>query len=114
MTGCDRRLLGSLGIHDGSLAAWVKEHQRSNAPDAISDDELQRLRKDNAELKQDCEILKRAGRTFCERDNQVSRCWFIDDNHHLFEVKRLCELVGVSSGPLLSLETATNLRARAC
>jgi len=26
----------------------------------------------------------------------VSRCWFVDDNRYLFEVKRLCELVGVS------------------
>ena len=53
----------SLGIHDGSLAAWVKEHQRNNAPGAISEDEradLKRLRKENAELKQDREILKRA------------------------------------------------------
>ena len=60
------KVAGSLGIHDGSLAAWVKEHQRSNAPDAISDDELQRLRKDNAELKQDCEILKRAAARFAK------------------------------------------------
>ena len=26
----------------------------------------------------------------------MSRCWFVDDNRHLFKVKRLCELVGVS------------------
>jgi len=56
----------SLGIHDGSLDAWVREHQRSNAPGAISDDELQRLRKENAELKQDREILKRAAARFAK------------------------------------------------
>ena len=59
----------SLGIHDGSLAAWVKEHERNNAPGALSDDEraeLKRLRKENAELKQDREILKRAAVYFAK------------------------------------------------
>ena len=26
----------------------------------------------------------------------MSRCWFVDDHRHLFQVQRLCELVGVS------------------
>ena len=57
----------SLGIADGSLAAWVKEHQRRSAPGALSEDEraeLKRLRKENAELKQDREILKKAAQYF--------------------------------------------------
>ena len=57
----------SLGIADGSLAAWVKEHEKRTAPGALSEDEraeLKRLRKEVAELKQDREILKRAAQYF--------------------------------------------------
>jgi transposase len=57
----------SLGIADGSLAAWVKEHEKRTVPGALSEDEraeLKRLRKENAELKQDREILKRAAQHF--------------------------------------------------
>ena len=59
----------SLGIHGGSLSVWVTEHQRNNAPGAISEDEragLKRLRKENAELKKDHETLKRAAVYFAK------------------------------------------------
>ncbi|MFT4616115.1 MAG: transposase [Minisyncoccia bacterium] len=59
----------SLGIHDGSLSTWVKEHERNNTPGALSDDEraeLKGLHKENAELKQDREILKRAAVYFAK------------------------------------------------
>lgn len=56
----------SLGIHDGSLAAWVKDHQKQSEPGALDDEcaELKRLRKEVAELRQDREILKRAAQYF--------------------------------------------------
>jgi transposase len=57
----------SLGIADGSLAAWVKDYRKQSEPGALNEDEraeLQRLRKENAELKQDREILKRAAQYF--------------------------------------------------
>ena len=59
----------SLDIHDGSLSTWGKEHERNNTPGALSDDEraeLKRLCKENAELKQDREILKRAAVYFAK------------------------------------------------
>ena len=49
----------SLGIHDGSLPAWVKDHNKQSEPGALDDDEraeLKRLRKEVAELRQDREI----------------------------------------------------------
>ena len=56
-----------MGIHDGSLGAWVKEFERDEAPGALDPDEraeLARLRKENAELRQDREILRKAAAYF--------------------------------------------------
>jgi transposase len=59
----------SLGIHDGSLAAWVKDAERDETPGALDPDEraeLARLRKENAELRQDREILRKAAAFFAK------------------------------------------------
>lgn len=57
----------SLGISDGSLAAWIVADEKSREPGALSDDErfeLVRLRKELAEVKQDREILRKAAQYF--------------------------------------------------
>jgi len=55
-----------LGISDGSLAAWEKEFPDGDADelDAGERAELERLRKENAELKLDREILRKAAQYF--------------------------------------------------
>ena len=55
-----------LGISDGSLAAWEKEFPDGDAEelDAGERAELERLRKENAELKLDREILRKAAQYF--------------------------------------------------
>ncbi len=61
------RVAESLGISDGSLAAWVAEFDRCDASGALNDDEraeLARLRKELAEVKQDREILRKAAQYF--------------------------------------------------
>ncbi len=52
----------SLGISDGSLAAWVKEIEARAAPP--------RLRKENADLKLDREILRKAAAYFARETNR--------------------------------------------
>lgn len=57
----------SLGISDGSLAAWVKEIDAADEPGALDADEraeLARLRKENADLRMDREILRKAAAYF--------------------------------------------------
>lgn len=61
----------SLGIAEGTLWNWVKAARkgadRDADPDALSEserDELRRLRKENAELRTDKEILRRAAAYF--------------------------------------------------
>ena len=63
----------SLGISDGSLAAWVKEVEASEQPgalDASERAELARLRKENADLKLDREILRKAAAYFARETNR--------------------------------------------
>ena len=57
----------SLGISDGSLAAWVKEIDAADelgALDANERAELARLRKENQDLRMDREILRKAAAFF--------------------------------------------------
>ena len=59
----------SLGISDGSLAAWVKEADAADEPGALDANERAeraRLRKENAELRMDREILRKADAYFAK------------------------------------------------
>lgn len=61
------RVAESLGISDGSLAAWVKEADAAAEPgglDASKRAELARLRRENADLRMDREILRKAAAYF--------------------------------------------------
>src|SRR6266536_881422 len=54
-----------LGIHDGTLANWVNmdRRRREGAGSGLSEDEraeLARLRRENAELRMRCDVLKRS------------------------------------------------------
>ena len=62
----------SLGISDGSLAAWVKQ-ARVEAESGLDPDEraeLERLRKENRELRMDREILRKAAAYFARETNR--------------------------------------------
>lgn len=62
----------SLGISDGTLAAWVKQARR-DAESGLDPDEraeLERLRKENRELRMDREILRKAAAYFARETNR--------------------------------------------
>lgn len=61
------RVAEDLGISDASLAAWEKEFPDGSDPEQLDVGEraeLARLRKENAELKLDREILRKAAQYF--------------------------------------------------
>ncbi len=61
------RVAEDLGISDASLASWEKEFPDGSDPDQLDAGEraeLDRLRKENAELKLDREILRKAAQYF--------------------------------------------------
>ncbi|MCB1247539.1 MAG: transposase [Acidimicrobiia bacterium] len=62
----------SLGISDNTLAAWVKQ-ARVEAESGLDPDEraeLERLRKENRELRLDREILRKAAAYFARETNR--------------------------------------------
>ena len=62
----------SLGISDGSLAGWVKRacQEAESGLDADERAELERLRKENRELRMDREILRKAAAYFARETNR--------------------------------------------
>lgn len=62
----------SLGISDGSLASWVKQARSEDAGGLDTDEraELERLRKENRELKMDREILRKAAAYFARETSR--------------------------------------------
>ena len=63
----------SLGISDGSLAAWVKAAERDEVPgalDASERAELERLRNEVKDLRLDREILRKAAAFFARETNR--------------------------------------------
>ena len=63
----------SLGISDGTLAAWAKAAEEAELPGALDPHEraeLARLRKENAELRMDREILRKAAAYFARETNR--------------------------------------------
>ena len=52
-----------IGVHEGTLGNWVDKRRRSQKPGALSEDEraeLLRLRKENAELRMQRDVLKKS------------------------------------------------------
>ena len=63
----------SLGISDGSLAAWVKAANDAELPGALDANEraeLERLRKEVSDLRMDREILRKAAAYFAKETSR--------------------------------------------
>jgi transposase len=52
-----------LGVHEGTLGNWVDKRRKAQVPGAVTEDEraeLVRLRKENAELRMQRDVLKKS------------------------------------------------------
>lgn len=72
-----RQIAAGLGIPDQTLCNWLKAEEKAKArgqdPEALTESELaelKRLRKENAELKMDREILLKASVFFARETNR--------------------------------------------
>ncbi|EFK96974.1 Transposase IS3/IS911 [sediment metagenome] len=64
-------LANELGIHQKTLYSWVLNYKKSNNLIDVSnkpsqEEELKRLKKENARLKMECDILKKATAYFAK------------------------------------------------
>jgi len=58
-----------LGVNKGTLGNWCAEERRRHGDGALSEserEELRRLRKENAELRMRCDVLKRSAALWVE------------------------------------------------
>ena len=63
------RVAWELGINEGTLGNWcaLDRRRHGNGPSSVSErEELHRLRKENAELRMRCDVLKRSAALWVE------------------------------------------------
>ena len=70
-----REVAEALGVSQQSLRIWVKQtqldrHERDDGLTSEERDELRRLRRENARLKQERDLLKRAAAFFASETDQ--------------------------------------------
>ena len=64
-----RRVARELGVNEGTLGNWCAQDRRRRGDGALSADEreeLRQLRKENAELRMRCDVLKRSAALWVE------------------------------------------------
>ena len=85
-----------LGVTATTLHAWVRQH-RPPAPERLTGDErreLEQLRRENARLRMERDILKSRG-LLRERDESVP-CRFIAAEKARVPIRPMCQTLGVS------------------
>ncbi|WP_425430996.1 IS3 family transposase [Donghicola tyrosinivorans] len=98
-SGLTRRQVASdLGMGVSTLNKWIKvaqDTEDASLPDADLVREVERLRKENAVLKQEREILKKRDGLLCE--SKAMRFAFIDRMKKAFSIELLCRVLKVTS-----------------
>ncbi|MEJ4092571.1 IS3 family transposase [Corynebacterium accolens] len=92
-----------LGINRASLHSWVKKygtgkrarikavHDKAQA--ANDSARIRQLEKENAKLREERDILRKAAKYFGRRDSLVIRFQFVDDHRTEYSVKRMCHVL---------------------
>ncbi|WP_425458012.1 IS3 family transposase [Actinotalea subterranea] len=122
-------IAADLGIMDTTLSGWIKaagvpirgqSRSRSSAPPPgeTPEAEVARLRARVGELEAEArkldterQILRAAAKYFGRGDELVSRFQFVADHQSTFEVKRLCQVVGVARSSFYAWVAAAPARA---
>ncbi|MDE4122534.1 IS3 family transposase [Phaeobacter gallaeciensis] len=93
-----REIAEDLGIGLSTLTRWLSRERDASDPVEASVDvhaELKRLRRENAVLKQERDILKKAGSLLRERRKSMSFA-FIEAEKASFPISGMCRVLGVS------------------
>src|SRR5262245_19112009 len=88
-----------LGVNENTLHTWIGQYHRTERQEKEVHDEplyeeLKRLRKENARVKEEHEILKKGGGVLCATA-AVKYAW-LHQQPTAFTVSRMCQLLAVS------------------
>ncbi|MFJ9909333.1 IS3 family transposase [Streptomyces sp. NPDC101152] len=73
--------------------------------------ELKTVRKENQKLATERDILRKATKFFAQGDDLVNRFQFIEDHHHAWGVKRLCQVLEVARSSFYKWKAGRAARA---
>ncbi|MFJ8313296.1 MULTISPECIES: IS3 family transposase [unclassified Streptomyces] len=119
-----KEVAADLGVNPETLRNWLRAAGRtgrsrvsaggaSPAPKSGLEAENEALRRENAELKTERDILRRAAKYFAGGDALVNRFQFVADHRDAFGVKRLCHFLGLARSSFYYwLATASKRAAR--
>ncbi|MER0102503.1 IS3 family transposase [Corynebacterium sp. KPL2734] len=92
-----------LGINRASLHSWVKKYGtgkrarikavHDKAQELNDSARIRQLEKENAKLREERDILRKAAKYFGRRDSLVIRFQFVDDHRTEYSVKRMCHVL---------------------
>ncbi|MBH1934243.1 IS3 family transposase [Streptomyces sp. AV19] len=92
-----RRSAAGENVRDAKVSEAAKTREDLEAEIAALRTELKTVRKENATLAQERDILRKATKPFRLGDELVSsRCQFIEDHRETFMVQRLCQVLEVA------------------
>ncbi|WP_459987153.1 IS3 family transposase [Komagataeibacter kakiaceti] len=91
-----------LDIHPDTLSKWTRLHERANAP-AVSDlpdrEKIRQLERENRELRQANEILRKASAYFCPsgtRPHLQAMTRFIEEHRQTYGVGSICRVLSIA------------------
>ncbi|MDK4309848.1 IS3 family transposase [Corynebacterium accolens] len=92
-----------LGINRASLHSWVKKYGtgkrarikavHDKAQELNDSARIRQLEKENAKLREERDILRKAAKYFAQADSLVIRFQFVDDHRTEYSVKRMCHVL---------------------
>ncbi|MFW9197463.1 IS3 family transposase [Corynebacterium striatum] len=114
-----------LGINRASLHSWVKKygtgkrarikavHDKAQA--ATDSERIRQLEKENAKLREERDILRKAAKYFGRRDTLVIRFQFVYDHRTEYSVKRMCHVLKLNRSSFYKwLNTRQERRLKTC
>ncbi|MDN7351020.1 IS3 family transposase [Acetobacter senegalensis] len=91
-----------LDIHPDTLSKWTRLHERANVP-AVSDlpdrEKIRQLERENRELRQANEILRKASAYFCPggtRPHLQAMTRFIEEHRQTYGVGSICRVLSIA------------------
>ncbi|WP_342318484.1 IS3 family transposase [Corynebacterium mayonis] len=127
-------IASDLGVNRNSLRTWLDafgtgtktnangekvaspiaaaNSERTPAQGLSDAERIRMLERENATLREEREILRKAAKYFAEGDELVNRFQFVDDHRDFYEVKRLCEVLKINRSSYYKWKSAAPARRR--